>query len=263
MPVDLKALIAKTEGALQRETDPGQLRVLEARLGTLQARAEMSDDDDDDDKKKKSDDDDGDEDSKSAKHAARAKKLEAKSKATGLRAKAAELKSKAAEHEEEAKRCEEEADDGEGGEEAAASLPGMTPGAVAALTSSTALMPEAMRRIEALERDAAARQKTAMIEEARAGRKITPAEYKALVGKPVSFVKDFLSMRPNAIVNVDDSALEIPDVSMTAGDVPTSVKSMVEAAVQSLGLKGEKADAHREKQYAAFRAGFAGKAVTH
>jgi hypothetical protein len=271
MPTNLKALIAKTEAALASETDPGQLRVLEAKLGTFLARAEMSDDDDgdDDDKKKKSDDDDddGDEDSKSTKHAARAAKLKAKAKATELRSKAAELKSKAAEHEEEAKKCEEEAsgeeDEEEAGKKGEESKAAISPGAAAALASSAGLMPEAMRRIEALEKDALTRQKAALVDEARAARRITPAEYKAIVGKPLSFVKDFLSMRPNAIVNVDDSALEIPDVSMVAGDVPASVKSMVESAIQSLGLKGEKAEAHREKQYATFRAGFAGKAVTH
>lgn len=265
MAANIKALIAKTEAALASETDPGQLRVLEAKLGTFLARAEMGDDDgDEDDKKKKKgdDDDDGDEDSKSAKHAARAEKLKAKAKATDLRAKAAELKSKAAEHEEEAKKCEEESSE-ESEEEASASIPGMSAGAAAALASSAGLMPEAMRRIKALEDDALARQKAAMVDEARAGRKITPAEYKALVGKPLSFVKDFLSMRPNAIVNVDESALMVPDVNAVAGDVPASVKSMVESAITSMGLKGEKAEQHREKQYAAFRQGSAGKAVTH
>jgi ClpP class serine protease len=263
MKVRTQALIKTTEAALATETDPSKLRILEAKLGTLQARAEMDDDDDDDDKKKKSDDDDdGDEESKAAKAAKKAEEMKKAAKAAGHRAKAAEFKKKAEEAEEEAKRCEAD-DDEEASKKGEGSEASIAPGALAAITSTAGLMPDALRRIEKLEQDATERQRKAMVDGAKAERKITPAEYKALVGKPIAFVRDFLSMRPHAIVNVDDEALEIPDVHSVAGDVPATVKAMVESAVQSLGLKGEKAEQHREKQYAAFRAGTAGRAVTH
>lgn len=263
VPMNLKALIAKTEASIATETDPGQLRVLQAKLGTFQAKAEMDDDGDDDGKKKKDDDDDGDDESKAAKAAKKAEEAKKAAKAAGHRAKAAEYKKKAEEAEEAAKKCEEEDEEEEASKKGEESKAALTPGAAAALASSAGQMPEMMARVAALEKDATERQRRAMVDEAKAGRKITPSEYKALIGKPISFVKDFLSMRPNAIVNVDESALEIPDVSAVAGDVPASVKSMVESAIVSLGLKGEKADQHREKQFATYRAGFAGKAVTH
>ena len=263
VPMNLKALIAKTEASIATETDPGQLRVLQAKLGTFQAKAEMDDDGDDDGKKKKDDDDDGDDESKAAKAAKKAEEAKKAAKAAGHRAKAAEYKKKAEEAEEAAKKCEEEDEEEEASKKGEESKAALTPGAAAALASSAGQMPEMMARVAALEKDATERQRRAMVDEAKAGRKITPSEYKALIGKPISFVKDFLSMRPNAIVNVDESALEIPDVSAVAGDVPASVKSMIESAIVSLGLKGEKADQHREKQFATYRAGFAGKAVTH
>ncbi len=268
VPMNLKALIAKTEASIATETDPGQLRVLQAKLGTFQAKAEMDDDGDDDgDKKKKDDDDDGDDDGDDESKAAKAAKKEEKAKkaaeAAKHRAKAAEHRTKMEEAEEAAKKCEEDDEEEEASKKSEESKAALTPGAAAALASSAGQMPEMMARVAALEKDATERQRRAMVDEAKAGRKITPSEYKALIGKPISFVKDFLSMRPNAIVNVDESALEIPDVSAVAGDVPASVKSMVESAIVSLGLKGEKADQHREKQFATYRAGFAGKAVTH
>ena len=259
MGAKLTAFIAKTEAAIQAETDPARLRVLEATLGAALVRAEMDDEPD----KKKSDDDDDDDDkaAKAAKKAEEAKKAEAKAK---IKSKRADAKAKheklMAELDDEEARCEEEDEAGKKGEGSEAT---MSPGAIAALTSSSTLMPEAMRRIERLEKDAGERQRKAMVDGAKAERKITPAEYKALIGKPIEFVKDFLAMRPNAIVNVDESALMVPDVNAVAGDVPASVKSMVESAITSMGLKGEKAEQHREKQYAAFRQGSAGKAVTH
>ena len=112
VPMNLKALIAKTEASIATETDPGQLRVLQAKLGTFQAKAEMDDDGDDDgDKKKKKDDDDdddGDDESKAAKAAKKEEKAKKAAEAAKHRAKAAEHRTKMEEAEEAAKKCEED-----------------------------------------------------------------------------------------------------------------------------------------------------------
>ena len=274
MSVKLSALIRTTEASIASETDPKKLNELRVKLGAfLQTRAEMDDDDGDDDKNKDKDDDDDDDDGDSAasKHAARAAKLKAKAKATEHRAKAAEHKSKAAELEEEAKKCEEEAsgseeDDDEEEEarllvrpaSAVVSHAGLTPGQAAAIAAQGDIAADALKRVEALERSASARELTARIEEAKAQRRITPGEAKKLATKSPDFVKDFLEMRPRALVSTTEEALFEPDVKTTAGDIPADVKALIESDIKSKGLDAEKAKTYREESYAAQRAANAG-----
>lgn len=270
MSVKLSALIRTTEASIASETDPKKLNKLRVKLGAfLQTRAEMDDDDGDDDKNKDKDDDDDDGDSAASKHAARAAKLKAKAKATEHRAKAAEHKSKAAELEEEAKKCEEEAS-GEGGDDddearllvrpasAVVSHAGLTPGQAAAIAAQGDIAADALKRVEALERSASARELTARIEEAKAQRRITPGEAKKLATKSPDFVKDFLEMRPRALVSTTEEALFEPDVKTTAGDIPADVKALIESDIKSKGLDAEKAKTYREESYAAQRAANAG-----
>ena len=269
MSVKLSALIRTTEASIASETDPKKLNELRVKLGAfLQTRAEMDDDDGDDDKNKDKVDDDDDGDSAASKHAARAAKLKAKAKATEHRAKAAEHKSKAAELEEEAKKCEEEAS-GEGGDDddearllvrpaSVVSHAGLTPGQAAAIAAQGDIAADALKRVEALERSASARELTARIEEAKAQRRITPGEAKKLATKSPDFVKDFLEMRPRALVSTTEEALFEPDVKTTAGDIPADVKALIESDIKSKGLDAEKAKTYREESYAAQRAANAG-----
>ena len=257
MKPNLKALITKTEAAISTETDPAQLRILEAKLGTFLARAEMDDDGDDaGDKKKPDDDDDGDEESKAAKAAKKAeeaKKAEAKAK---IKSKRADAKAKheklMAELDEEEKKCESEDD-----EEEEASSKALSAGAAAALASQSTITSEALTRIQKLEKSAEARELAAMIDEAKAARRITPGEAKTLAKKGATFVRDFLEMRPKALVATDEEALSEPDRT-TAADISTLAKQMVEQDIKNQGLTGKKADEYRETSYAAHRAAKAG-----
>ena len=71
-------------------------------------------------------------------------------------------------------------------------------------------------------------------------------------------------MRPRALVNVDDDAMLVPDPKTTAADVPANVKAIVEQAVVSMGLEGEKATKFRETSYEDHRkAALNGAGVTH
>lgn len=263
---NLKALISRTEAAISTETDPAQLRILEAKLGTFLARAEMDDDGDDDGGKKKPDDDedddeeDDDEESKAAKAAKKAeeaKKAEAKAK---IKSKRADAKAKheklMAELDEEEKKCESEDEEDE---EEEASSKALSAGAAAALASQSTITSEALTRIQKLEKSAEARELAAMIDEAKAARRITPGEAKTLAKKNATFVRDFLEMRPKALVATDEEALSEPDRS-AAADIPSLAKQMVEADIKHQGLTGEKADKYRETSYAAHRAAKAGSA---
>lgn len=237
MPVKLDALIKKMEASLSTETDPKKLRAIQAQLAAFQTTRAAMDDDDGDDKDDKDDDDDSDEDESKAKKAAEAAaKAKAKAESAKHRAKAAEHKAKAAEYEEAAKKCEEEAGGGEDDEEKHAeeeASTSLTPGAAAALASQGALAKSALDRLSKLEKAAEAREHAAMIDGALAARRITKPEAKTLRGKSAAFVRDFLEMRPHAIVNIDDSTLPVPSVN-SKGDLvlPSDVQAQIDMAVQ-------------------------------
>jgi ClpP class serine protease len=229
MAVKLDALIKKTEALIATETDAKALRALQAKLSAYTAtRAELDDDKGDD---KKGDEDDGDEDSKSKKAAEAAKKAKKAAEAAKHRAKAAEYKQKSEEAEEAAKMAEEEDEEEEEEEEEEAEA-SLTPGAAAALSSQASLGSDAMRRLAALEKSAAAREHSAMIAEAKAQRRITPGEAKTLAKKSISFVKDFLDMRPNAIVATEEEELHVPNGDPDADVTPAALKQ-IEAALNA------------------------------
>jgi ClpP class serine protease len=225
MPLDLKSLIAKTEAAIQTETDPGQLRILEAKLGAFLARAEM-DDDDGDDKKKKDDDDD---ESKSAKAAKKAEADKRAAKAAGHRARASEYKKKAAEAEEEAAKCEsedeEEEEAGKKSEEAKA--------AVAADVGS--LTAEALARVERLEKAEEARAVDAAIASALTARLITPAKAKKLSKEPLAIVNKLIALEDGPLVRDAGGALQPRGATPgSPGDgVPPDALAQIEQAVAS------------------------------
>lgn len=251
--MDLKALIAKTEASLAAETDPGQLRVLEAKLGTLIARAEMDDDDDDDDG------------SKSAKHAKRAEKLKAKAKATDLRSKSAQKKSEAAALDDEAKKCEEEAS-GEDEEEArlrtppALALPaGGEGGAALALLESVtgrsgaAAVGAAMAkfaRLDATEADVAALKSKASTEErsallTRAGRYVPPHLLAALETQSPAALSAFVTEaeKGSPLVHTEEGDLIKPRAATpgTEASLPADIRELIDAACANSGLRDTKA----------------------
>lgn len=257
MSVKLQALVAK----MAAEKDPTKVIALLAEYGML-AKAEKPDDEggNDDDK---DDDKDDEGDSKSEKHAAKAAKLKAKAKATDLRSKAASKKSEAAALEEEAKKCEEEASGDEDDEEeekkaAAASLArqaliagGMSEGAAAALAAQAAMVPELTARLEKLEKCATSSAKADAIKVALADRKITPAEAKKLAAKDLSFVTDFLTMRPKAIVMADGEDDQVPDGAPGAHLGKETLAAIEEAVTSSNCTTPAESKALRESLMAA------------
>ncbi len=74
-----------------------------------------------------------------------------------------------------------------------------------------------------------------MINDARAARRITPGEAKTLAKKDASFVRDFLEMRPKALVHTDEDELATPDTRPNA-DLPAAVTKEIERAIASCNL---------------------------
>ena len=263
MSVKLESLILKLESAIAAESNPRKASPLRSRLAVLHAaKAEMDDDDGDE-----GDEEDEDEESKAEKAAKKAEEAKKHAEASKHRAKAAEFRKKAEEAEEAASAAEgDEEDEGEEDEAASrAAKPSatLTPGAAAAIVSQGAVAREALARIEKLEKSAAARELSALIADAKASRRITPGEAKTLATKSASFVRDFLEMRPRALVATDEEALSQPDGSPSA-DVPKNIKAIVEQAVVAMGLEGEKADKFRETAFADHRNAMAkSQGVTH
>jgi signal peptide peptidase SppA len=236
MPVKLDALIKRTEAAISAETDPKKLRSLQASLAAFAAtKAEMDDDDGDDDKG--GDDDEGDDESKSKKAAAAAHKAKKMAEAAKHKAKMAEHKQKAAEYEEAAKKCEEEASGGEeeGEEEEARLRSRPASAAVEILSSQADTASQALARVEALEARAAERELKALIGQLQAERRVTPGEVKKWAKKDAAFWAQVAEMRPKALVNTDESVLELPDTRENA-DLSAAVMKQVELAVSSSGL---------------------------
>ena len=236
MPVKLDALIKRTEAAISAETDPKKLRSLQASLAAVAAtKAEMDDDDGDDDKG--GDDDEGDDESKSKKAAAAAHKAKKMAEAAKHKAKMAEHKQKAAEYEEAAKKCEEEASGGEeeGEEEEARLRSRPASAAVEILSSQADTASQALARVEALEARAAERELKALIGQLQAERRVTPGEVKKWAKKDAAFWAQVAEMRPKALVNTDESVLELPDTRENA-DLSAAVMKQVELAVSSSGL---------------------------
>lgn len=262
MSVKLAALIKKTEAAISTATDPKERRALQAKLAAYEAtRAEMDDGDSDDDDDKKGEDD------KAAKAAKAAKMAAKKAEAAKHRAKAAEHKQKAAEYEDAAKKAEEddEEEDEESEEEAAARIAEvhariegatptavLAPGAAAAIASQAAETRATNARLDKIEKDTEARNLSAMIAEASAQRRITPGEAKTLAKKDAKFVRDFLEMRPKALVATTEEALELP-TNTPGADIPAAARAMVDQGIAALGLTGEAADKYREASFAAHR----------
>lgn len=230
MSVKLNSLIRKTEEAIASETDPKKLRLLQAKLAAFTATSAEMDDGDD---KNEDEDEDEDEESKSAKAAKAAEKAKAKAEAAKHRAKAAEYRQKMAECEEAANKCEAEDEDED---EAHLRTPhpsaGLSDGARAALASADELARTTAARLDAIERSAAAAQQTAMIDDALAKRRITRHEAKTLAKKPLSFVKDFLEMRPKAIIATSDEELRVPSANPANGDaLPPTVEAAINEAM--------------------------------
>lgn len=233
----LDAKIKKVEAAIASELDPRKRAPLQSTLAVLMAaKAEMDDDDGDHDEP---DGDDGEDESKAKKAAEAAKKAAKKAEAAKHRAKAAEYKQKMAEYEEKAKALEEEKAPEEGGEEAAiaaaatlAAGSDVSPGAAASIAAQAQMVNDAVKRIEALERSLKSRERAALVEAALVQRRITPAEAKTLGGKDLSFVTDFLAMRPNPVVAAEETALAVP-TGTGAGALPDAVMSNINAAVSA------------------------------
>lgn len=131
----------------------------------------------------------------------------------------------AAEEEEEA----EEAEEAEEEEERMAAK-----GKRAANTSArvTALEME-LKRLRA---DTERRNTKALIDEARAARRITPGEAKQLAKQPRAVVKALLAMRKKPLVTTDDDSLIVPD-GRPGADLPAAVLKQIDTAVTAANCK--------------------------
>ena len=240
MPVSLTLLIERTEAALAAATDPKKKLRLERDLASFKLtamRAEGGDDEGDED-----DDEDGEED-KHAKAAKRAEMSKKKAVAAGHKAKGDEFRRKAAECDKAAEEAMGDEDDDEDEEakalraEIRSRLSASLPDGAAAALASQAGHDAAMRtRMEKLEKDAEAKELRASINEALSGRRITPGEAKTLTTKAAtspSFVRDFLAMRPKAIVNTDESHMSHPDPRENA-DLDPKALSDIDGIVAKL-----------------------------
>lgn len=85
-------------------------------------------------------------------------------------------------------------------------------------------------RLAQLEKDTKARQKAAMIDGALAKRRITPGEAKQLASKSLVFTKNFLSMRPKAIVHSTQEDLALPKGG-AKGSISSELMAMFQSAV--------------------------------
>jgi ClpP class serine protease len=255
----LDTLIKQTEAAIATEQDAKKLRALHARLATYAAtRADMDGDDDEDDKKEDDDDEEDEDESKAKKAAAAAKQAKKAAEAAKHRAKAADHKQKAAEYEEAAKKAEDdEEDEEESEEEAAARIESYAPSEDISPVRTSALSPgqtaalsDQSKRLEKLERDAIARdrsskdrERTALIDEAHAKRRITKAQASTLRKKDHSFVVDYLSMHTVPIVVTEEDDLAAPKGGSVDGGPMLTAEQMadIDQAVRSTGAKGEAA----------------------
>jgi hypothetical protein len=247
MSVALKLLIEKTEAALAAATEPKKKLRLERDLASFKltaAKAEGGDDDEGDD--------DPDEDNATDKAAKKEAMSKKKAEAAGHKAKGDEFRRKAAECDQKAEDAMGAEDEGEDAEskamraELVARRTALLPEGAAAALASQAGQDAALRAdLDAIKKERAAERKASAIQAALTGGaygdqpatkgpRITPGEAKTLAAKPDSFVADFLSMRPKAIVNTDETDLLHPDPKKENADLDPKAVTEIELMVASL-----------------------------
>lgn len=250
MSVKLNAIIATTEAAIAGETDAKKKTKLVAKLATLQETRRLMGEDPDGGE----DDDDDKDDDKSKKAAEKADRSAKKAEAAKHKAKADEHRAKAAESDEAAKKCMADDDGAESEEEAAlggAKISALSDGASAALAAQIAHSAKLEARLEAIEKRDIQKTTALAIEGALSGRRITPAEAKTLAKKDASFVTDFLSMRPKAIVMTDGEDEQVPDGTPGAHLGKEALAAIEEAVSGSSCQTPAEAKALRESLMAA------------
>jgi len=226
MSLSLAKLIARTQAAIDGETDAKKLRPLQANLAAfLVAKSEMDGGDGGDGGDDGDDDEEPDSESKAKLAAKAAAKARGKAEAAKHRAKAAEHKAKAAESEEAAKKAESEEDDEEEeeAEEAAA----------AAAPAHEALLTKLARSVQELKDTQATHTKAALIAGARKLGAVTKTEAAWLGAQALPSVETFLEMRSKAgLVAVDEETLLKPKHVKpgTEESLPAETLQMIEAA---------------------------------
>ncbi len=253
MAIKLNALIAKYEALAKSEKDTKKRAALtmklEAYKKTKRSLEEETEefpekDDDDGDKDKDSEDDEPKKDAEDEDDDADAKKASDEDAEDAEDATDAEDDGPKKDSKKSKKAAKAEDDDGEDKPEkeekkaqAVLSLirgavGGMKPGAVASLLQKAAaydLMQPRLATIEATNRKAT---RQAAIDGALAQRRITKHEAKNLASKKLSFVEEYLAMRPNAIINTDEDDLLSPDDrSASANGLSREVMDQIEQAV--------------------------------
>lgn len=105
---------------------------------------------------------------------------------------------------------------------------------LAALAGKASMFDRHGARLAKLEADATAREKKAVVASALAARKITPGEARTLRAKSPSFVREFIEMRPHAIVHgsSDDLATE-PSADGVTAQLGDALEKMIAQAVAS------------------------------
>jgi hypothetical protein len=240
MPLlSLDALIKRTQAAIDAESEPKALRVLQANLAAfLATKAEMDDDDGDEDDK------DQDEKSKAKKAAEEAAKAKKSAEAAKHRAKAAEWKAKAEEAEEAAKKCEEDDEESEEAKKASAALRQAT-AHLASLPGGEALgaqLASLGQDIATLKKGREGDEREALI--ASVQKQTTKAERADLATWPLEVVRGFVATRvKSGLVYTDEEALAKPKAKGkpgTAESLPAETLAMIEQAVGAYPLPDKK-----------------------
>lgn len=232
--MNLKALITKTEAALSAATEPKKKARLEADLAAFRLTSLRAESDDGDD------DGDGEDDDKATKAKAAAEKAARKAAAMKHKAKAAEYKQKAKECDEEARKAMADDDDGADAIAADTSTAAeLTPGALAALAGQGDIAASHSAAIAQLQSRLDTSDRLALVESAFSGRRITPAERKSLIEKPIGFVREFLAMRPKAIVQAAGDDIPVPSMS-SESPITQSMRAELETEVKKLQASGSK-----------------------
>lgn len=243
MVIKLSALIKRTEAAIESEKDAKVKKALQADLAAYKktekhvehTKTEEGDDDEDEE----DDEDDEDEEDEDAK-AASEKKADEDAKAAAA--------SDAEDEKDEKKKAKSNAAIVSQLEAALGVKGKQIPGALAAALAKVQQFDALSADVGKLKATQAKATKNALIDEARAQRRITPGQAEKLRGEKLAFVTGFLQMHTQALVNVDEDALEVPS-GTPAADIPANVKAIVDGAIATLQLTGEKAEAFRAKAY--------------
>lgn len=241
--MNLAFLIKRTTAALATETDPKRRTLLATNLATYQAAAEaykkekhtIEKHETEEGEEEEESEEESESEEEGEEESAESEEGEEESSAKGNETDRKEKKA--------AKKSEDEEpeDDGDDAASAILHLAEKATGrrgrsAVGALAAILAEGKRTAESVAKIQKERTAERKSMIIAQALGARRITKHEAKTLQGKKMSFVKPYLEMRPNAIVNTDEEELHSPageDGKPTGAGLTAEVMREIEKAVAS------------------------------